>query len=93
MSSLNSNSTVFNDDDDDDNDDSRSSSSSQPSQYDGSFGGGRFHVGIVFGWFFILGAIDLYFGAPLVVFATLFASLLACLSLCYMAWWSSMIDS
>ena len=48
--------------------------------YDGGF---RFHVGLVFGCFTVLGVIDLYFGAPLAVFATLFASLLTCLSLCY----------
>jgi len=44
--------------------------------YDGEF---RFHVGLVFGCF--IGVMDLYFGAPLGVFATLFATLLACHSL------------
>ena len=49
--------------------------------YDGGF---RFHVGLVFGGYTVLSVIDLYFGAPLVVIATLFASLLTCLSLCFM---------
>jgi len=72
---------------------SNSNSNASNDDDDDDVGGFRFHVGVGFGWFIVMGAIDLYFGAPLGEFATLFASLLACLSLCYMAWWSSMIDS
>jgi len=66
----------------------RSSSShchslSQSSQREVFLGGVRFHVGIVFGCFIVWSIIDLYFGAPLGLFAALTASLLACLGLCY----------
>ncbi|KAG7369132.1 hypothetical protein IV203_031875 [Nitzschia inconspicua] len=46
-------------------------------------GGVRFHVGIVFGCFFVWSLIDLYFGASVTVFITLFFSFMACLGLCY----------
>jgi hypothetical protein len=46
-------------------------------------GGVRFHVGIVFGCFLVWTLIDVYFGASVTVFVTLFVSFLACLALCY----------
>ena len=81
VSSSNSNSNTSNDDDDSSS--SSSSSSSQPSQREVFLGGVRFHVGMVFGCFIVWCGIDLYLGAPLGVFAILFASLLGCLTLCY----------
>lgn len=46
-------------------------------------GGVQFHVGIVFGCFLVWSLIDIYFGASVTVFITLFVSFVACLALCY----------
>ena len=59
------------------------SSTSTTSRRDVFMGGIRFHVGIVFGCFLVWSLIDIYFGASMKVFVTLFISFLACLSLCY----------
>jgi len=56
---------------------------SAPSQRELFLRGIRFHIGIVVGCFGVWSLIDLYFGASLDVFASLFASLLSCLGLCY----------
>ena len=65
------------------NSSSNTASSSQASPRELFLGGVRFHVGIVFGCFVVWSMIDLYFDASIGVFAALFASLLACLGLCY----------
>jgi hypothetical protein len=62
---------------------SESDSLSQPSQREVFLGSIRFHAGLVLGCFIVWSMIDLYFGASIGVFATLTASFLACLGLCY----------
>lgn len=54
-----------------------------PSKREVFLGGIRFHIGIVVGCFVVYSLIDLYFGASLDVFASLLASLISCLGLCY----------
>ncbi len=43
----------------------------------------RFHLGLVFGCFFVWSLVDFYFGASLRVIATLLASFFLCVFLCY----------